>query len=245
MAKYGSSNAFLLVDGFSLTGTLTEFSEDTEALLEQSDCLGDSWVEFLPTGLKRAALAQSGFFDDAADSVNEALSELQQSSRIVCYGFEGNTVGKKFVGLTGAFGAKYARLSSRGALHKANAEYVVTGQKDDGGIILHALGARTATGNSQGSDSQDAGASSSNGAVGYLQVTAISGTNATLDAVIRHSADDSTYADLIAFTQVVVAAERQAQRGTSAGTVNRHLAASWTIAGTDPSVTFFIGCKRL
>lgn len=246
MAKFGSASVpFILVDGFDLLGVSTELREETEAILEPSHALGDSWEEHLPVGVQRAALSQSGFFDDASDSVNAALSGNQQTSRVVCYGFEGNTVGKKFVGLRGAFGAKYARVASKNALHKANAEYTVTGAKDNDGIILHALGARTATGNSEGADSQDAGASSANGAVGYLQVTAISGTSATIDAKIRHSADDVTYADLITFAQIAVAASRGAEAKTASGTVNRHLAASWTIAGTSPSVTFFVGVKRL
>lgn len=245
MAKYGSASAFLLVDGYNLTGVLTDFEEETSAILEDSHTLGDAWAETLPAGVRQAMLAQNGFFDDDADSVHAALSGQQGTSRIVCYGVEGNAVGKKFSGLTGAFGAKYRRMASRNELHKASAQYGVTGQKDSDGIILHALGAETTTGNSQGTDSQDNGASSANGAVGYLQVTSLSGTAATLDAKIRHSADDITYADLITFSQVVQASVRAAQRVAVAGTVNRHLACSWTIGGTAPSVTFFIGCKRL
>lgn len=246
MAKYGSSSAaWILVDGFDLVGVTTDLREETEAVLEESHALGDSWVESLPTGLLRATLSHNGFFDDAADSVNAALSGNQQTSRVACYTFEGNTIGKKFIGLTGAFGAKYTRISSRGALHKANAEYTVTGQKDTDGVILHALTAETATGNTEGADSQDNTVSSANGAAGYLQVKAISGTLATLDAKIRHSADDVTYADLITFAQVVVADARKAERKTASGTVNRHVAASWTIAGTSPSVTFMVGVRRL
>jgi hypothetical protein len=223
----------------------TEFREETEAVLEETTALSDTWQEHTPTGLQRAMLTQSGFFDDGSDSINAALSGNQQTSRVVCYALEGNTIGKKVTGLTGAFGATYARISSRNELHKANADYTVTGQKDTDGVILHALSAETATGNTEGANSQDNGASSANGAAGYLQVTAISGTGATLDAVIRHSADDVTYANLISFAQVVLADARKAERKTVAGTVNRHTAASWTIAGTSPSVTFMVGVKRL
>src|SRR5688572_17916552 len=121
MAKFGSSSvAFLLVDGFNLLGVATELREETEAILEPTPSLGDSWEEHTPTGDRRAALSQQGFYDDASDSVNEALSGSQMTSRIVCYGFEGNTVGKKFSGMTGAFGAKYTRVASRQELHKAN-----------------------------------------------------------------------------------------------------------------------------
>jgi hypothetical protein len=246
MARFGpSSAAWLLVDGFDLIDVTTDLREETEAILELSHTLGDSWQEHLPTGVQKAMLSTQGFFDDATASVNAALSGNQQTSRVVCYGVEGNTIGKTFVGLTGAFGAKYTRISSRGELHKAHAEYTVSGQKDNGCLILHALTAETATGNTQGANAQDNGASTSAGAVGYLQVTAISGTGATIDVKVRHSADNVTYVDLMTFTQVVLADGRKAERKTASGTVNRYLAVSWTIAGTSPSVTCLIGCKRL
>lgn len=246
MAKFGSDKiAFVLVDGFNIVGVETMLQDGLEAVTEETTGLGSThtWQAHTPTGLRKATLSQDGFYDDASDSVNAALSGNQQTSRVVCHGFEGNTIGEKFRGAEGAFGSKYNRIASRGGLHKANAEYTVSGQVDDG-IILQNLAAKTATFNTEGADSQDNTTSSAAGGVGFLQVTLISGTGATLDAKVRHSADDVTYADLITFAQVVLADTRKAERKTVAGTVNRHVAVSATIAGTTPSFTLMVGFAR-
>jgi hypothetical protein len=245
MAKYGGSNVgFLLVGGFNLVGYATEVSPVCrESVFEDSHTLGDAWAEHLAVGLRKGYFEQKGFFDDESGGINEAISGNTGTSRVLTVGHEGNTIGKKFVGLAGAFGSTYERVVSRGTLHKANVKYTVSGEVEDG-VILHALTAETATGDTEGANSQDNLASSANGGAGYLEVSAISGAGATLDARVRHSADDITYATLITFTQVALADTRAAQRVTVAGTVNRHTASAWTIAGATPSVTFMVGFVR-
>ena len=75
-----------------------------------------------------------------------------------------------------------------------------------------------------------------------MHVTAVSGTSPTLDAVVRHSADDTTYADLATFTQATAVT---AERKTVTGTVNRYLKCSLTIGGSStPTVTAAIGFAR-
>lgn len=243
MAKYSAKDcALLLLDGFNVRGISTEISDSKERLTQETTVLGDTWPAHELTGLRRAEFATSGFYDDATGSINHALVDVS-TSRVGCYGVEGNTIGKKFIGFAGLFAGKYVRTVQLGEFHRARGEYSVNGQVDEG-VILHALTAETVTGNTEGADSQDNAASSASGGAGFLQVSAISGTSATIDAKIRHSADDVTYADLLAFAQIAVAASRGAERKTVTGTVNRHLAASWTIAGTGPSVTFLVGFSR-
>ena len=238
MAKYGSKDvAFLLIDGYDLTGLSTSLSDTSTASLEETHALGDSYTEQTATGIQSAELTADGFYDDATDGSNAALSGNEATARVVCYGYEGNTIHKAMVGHEGAFGGTYTRTASRGELHKASATWTVTGQKDTG-MIFHALGAETATGTG-GAANNDS--SSASGGVGYIQVTATSGTSPTLDAKIRHSADNSTYADLISFTQnTAVGAERK----TVSGTVNQYVLASWTHGGTSPSFTFMVAFAR-
>jgi hypothetical protein len=247
MAKFGSKDvAWLLIDGFDIVGKSTIEEADLpapEAVTQESHGLGKSWFEHLATGLKKATARVKGLYDDATDGINAAFATLEQTQRVVCWNLNGNAAGKKFVGAEGAFFHKYKRLFSRGGLHAAEAESVISGAVDDG-IVLHALGAETVTGNTEGADSQDNGALSSNGGAGYNQVTAISGTGATADNKVKDSADDTTYANLVNFATVVLADVRKAERKTVAGTVRRHLASSWTIAGTTPSATFMIGFAR-
>jgi len=187
--------------------------------------------------VRSAELTADGFYDDASDSVNAALSGNEATSRVVCYAYEGNTIHKAMVGHTGAFGGTYTRTATRDELTKASASWTVTGQKDNG-QILHALGSESASGTGAATNF---GASSSNGGAAYLQVTVKSGTSPTLDAKIRHSADNSTYADLISFTQ---ATDVTAERKTVSGTVNTYTLASWTHGGTSPEFTFMVGFAR-
>ncbi len=244
MAKFGGADcAFFLVDGYPLLSVLTEISDEQEAITEDAKPLGSRYPQPTPTGDTQAALTQNGFFDDAADSVNAALSDQQQVARVVNYGFEGNVAGKYCVGLSGSYASKYTRVSSRGALHKANASYAVAGVVERP-LILHDLIAEAGDGNTEGAKSVDNGALSANGGSGYVQVPTITlSGRPSVTPKVRHSTDDITYADLIAFTAV---AARAAERKTVAGTVNRHLASSWVWggAGGTPAFTFLIGFHR-
>jgi hypothetical protein len=125
----------------------------------------------------------------------------------------------------------------RGGLHKVDVPQVISGAQEDG-VILQDLEAKTADWDTD-SESVDHGASTANGGSGYLQVTDYSGfTNVVVK--IRHSADDSTYADLITFTTVTAIG---AERKTVSGTVNRHLLVTGTKTGSG-SITLMAGFYR-
>lgn len=238
MAKYGSSDvAFFLIDGFDLTGESTTLSEATEAVIEETHGLADSFVEQTASGVRKAELAAEGFYDDASDKSNAALSGNETTSRVVSYGLAGNTLAQAFVGLEGAFGGTYTRQATRGELTKASATWTVTGTKSEG-VILLPLAAVTAT--DYGGAVNNA-ASSASGGVAFLQVTAVSGTSPTLDLKIRDSADNATYVDLLSFSQFTA---RGAERQTVSGTVDQYLKARYTIGGTDPSFTITMGFAR-
>jgi hypothetical protein len=246
MATYGSDKvAFLLVDGYSILGVSTEFSESKDAVLEETTPLGVPWGTTAYAGLRRAELSQNGFFDDAANAVNDALVAKTGISRLVAYGIEGNVAGKAFTGFSGAMQSNYKRQASSGELHKASSAMTGNGIVDEG-VILHPLAQETTTtGNTEGASSVDNGVSSPNGGAAHLHVTQLTlggFTNAAWK--VRHSADDITYADLVSFT--VATAAPFAERKTVAGTVNRHLASSWafTGAGAGQSVTAMVGFSR-
>ncbi len=77
------------------------------------------------------------------------------------------------------------------------------------------------------------------GGVGYNQVSAYSGFTNVVQK-IRHSPDDSTYADLITFATITA---RTATRQTVAGTVDRYLCSTGTVSGSG-SITAFSGFCR-
>ena len=83
-------------------------------------------------------------------------------------------------------------------------------------------------------------ADSSNGGVSFQQVTAFSGFSGFIGTV-RDSADDITYADLVAHTDVTAAPGKE--RKTVAGQVDRHLAFKGDVTGSG-SITVFNGFSR-
>lgn len=239
MAKYGSASVgFLLVDGVDLVGTtdvLSTDGPDVESVMERTDGLGKTWEESRATGNKKAMFALERFYED---TVNPFVG-AEGTARIVCLSWTGNAVGGKFTGMQGAFTAKHGRGVKRNALHKVKEQFEVTGQVDEG-IVLQHLTSKTADWNTEGAESQDAGASSALGGVGYLQVTAFSGFTGFIGK-IRHSPDDTTYADLITFTNVTSAPT--SQRVAVAGTINRHLAFNGDVTGSG-SITVMAGFAR-
>lgn len=107
------------------------------------------------------------------------------------------------------------------------------------GVLLAAKAAVTSSGNGTGVDN---GASSANGGVAHLHVFTVSGTTPTLDAKVQHSTDNSTYADLITFSQKTAAGS---ERATVPGTVNRYTRAIRTIGGSStPTFTYAIAFAR-
>lgn len=86
--------------------------------------------------------------------------------------------------------------------------------------------------------SVDQDASSSNGAVANLHVTAFTGTDAVIK--IQDSANDADWADLITFTTVDGVTS---ERATVAGSVDRYVRAI-VASGTFSSVTFAVSFAR-
>jgi hypothetical protein len=239
MAKYGpSSVSFFLVGGNSLAGTTSTMTYKKIGGAEATDTLGDSWAEVTPTGRMSAELSQQGWFDDAANSTVSTFVGNEQTSRVVCVAPSGGTAGANVTGFQGAFGAEVERLIEKEGLHKLNCTYKVSGAVEEGKIV-EALTAQTASGNSS---SLDNSASSASGGSGYIQATAKSGTSPTMAVKIQHSADDSTFVDLVTF---VTATDVTAERVTVAGTVNRYLRVNRTVGGSaTPSVTYMVAFAR-
>ena len=237
MAKYGSNNVTLIIQGFDVSGVSTSLSDVSTANLEETTGLGDAWQEQTSTGIRTAELNAEGFYDDATDSINAALSGAEATSKVVTYYYAGGTLGTPFTSHEGVFAGTYTRQATRGELTKANGTYTVTGVKDEG-VVLLPLATVSAPGTGSAANND---ASTSSGGAGTLQVTAVDGTSPTADVKIRDSADNITYAALITFTQ---ATARTAERKTVSGTVNQYLKVSYTIGGTAPNVTMVVGFAR-
>jgi len=237
VTKYGSKDlALLVVGGYDVCGVTGEIIDDAQKFTEDTTAFGVQWMQGAQTGLLKAHFSHKGWYDDAANSSNDALVSTSTGDRTLILGIQGNTIGKEATICAGALQTKYERALSIGKLHRANAEYVIDGRKDIG-KILRALGADTgASGNTQGGNAVDNGASSAAGGIGALAVTALTlGGYTSVTFKIRHSTDNSTYADLITFTNVTTAPNDQ--NATVAGTVNRYLASSYLFNGAGAAQT--------
>ncbi len=245
MTQYGPKDVFILVDGYDLTAIGTEMEIGKEAVLDESTPYGATWATHENTGIKKGTVTHGGFYDDAANGVNAALSEHQGESRIMCAGFAGNTNGRLFAGFAGAMETKYDRLASRGKMHRANASYQVTGTAEDG-RILHALDEETADGDTEDASIDGDAATDYGGAV-YLQVTALTlGGYDDVTVTVRQSANDVDWEDLQAFTDVSAIGAERIEIAAGVGSIKQYLAVSWVFngAGSDPSITFFVGAVR-
>lgn len=243
MTKYGGADiGFLLVGGYSVHSYVTAVDENHEAILEETTVLGDTWETKALVNLRQFALSVSGFYDDVAGASNEALVGLSGASQVACMGFEGNTVGKKFIGFQGPVQTTYKRTATRGALHKVAADYRGSGQLEEG--LVH-WPLATVSGATADGTAVDNTASSALGGSAYFQVSAlVLGGYTNLALKVLHSSDDISYPALA--TATVVTAAPAAERVTVAGTVNRYTKGQYTFtgAGAGQSASIFIGFKR-
>lgn len=245
MATYGAKDIpFVLVDGADIRGAISAVNfSGPEEVLEESHPVGVEWVEQSPVGLKRWSLQLQGWWMDGDVDAVAAIAGQAGAQRIICTGFEGNTIGAELIGLAGAVQSRATREAARGALTKMTVDMPGSGEYDDG-VILHPLATETADGSTEG-DAVDAGAGSLDGGVAYLQVTdlVLDGYD-DVTITILASDDDVTYVELDSFAAVTQAPS--AQRVAVSGAVGRYLACEWAFSGTggDPSVTFVAGFAR-
>lgn len=109
----------------------------------------------------------------------------------------------------------------------------------DMGVSLHALGAETADGNHTSVDNL---ASTANGGAAILHVTSVSASDSIV-VKVQHSADDSTFADLITFDSA--AAVGSQRKELAAGTtVNRYVRANTDVTGTGVSISYQMSFAR-
>jgi hypothetical protein len=211
-------------------------SSELEAL--DSTTFGATAKAYIP-GLEDATLSAEGLFDGAAGAVDAVFQAALRGHAPVVWNWlpSGD--------IDGNFGYGFLALETNYEIEAPVDDLVSVSVEAQSNVglervqVLAPLAARTASGNGT---SHDNGAATSKGGVGYLQVTAASGTSPSLTVRIQHSADGVTWADLIIFTAVT--AGNNAQRIAVAGTVNRYVRAAWMISGTGPSFTFFAAFGR-
>lgn len=238
MAFDHGSKAKVYCNGYDLTRYLTSVSISGEQEAVEATTLGSTAKTYVP-GLQDATISAEGIHSPAIGEIEDVIQAALGSGNesTWCYYPQGDALGASGYGL-GAYITSYEVESPVDDVVSVTAE-AQSARGLDNIISLHQLVAKTSTGTGMQVDNLTA---TTNGGVGYLQVTAVSGTGPSLTVKIQHSADGSTWADLITFSAVT--ASNKAQRIAVTGTVNRYIRASWTISGTSPSFTFNVAFAR-
>jgi len=187
------------------------------------------------SGNKDGTLSISGFFDATADATLQPL--LGGADMIITVGIDGldATDGCSFGqgNIT-----NYGVSSSVGDIVATAIDIQADTGLYNGTVLENSTVTTTTTGTAR-----DNTISTANGGAGFLIVSAKSGGSPTLDAKIQHSADNTTYADLVTFTQAT-STTSEVKLVSEGTTVNRYLKAILTVGGSTPSFTAIIGFGR-
>ena len=240
MAFIHGKSAIVLQNEFNLSSYFNDVSISRSIETAETTAFGASAKAYI-VGLIDGTLSLSGMFDGAANAIDAEITDVLgvNAGAVISVSVSGvTTIGTRMISTTGKL-TSYEVTAPVGDVVSANAEF----QADDGignAVSLAALAAITTT--TTGA-SVDNAASSANGGFATLHVTANT-MNAATVCKVQHSSDNSTWADLQAFTSVpstTVTAERiKVANGT---TVNRYLRAVATPAGAG-SFTYHINFAR-
>lgn len=233
-----AKNTSVLVDGYDLSHYFDTADTDQKLAALDTTTFG-SQAKTFTAGLADGAMSLGGVFDGSANAVDQVLQAALSSTSdhvITICPIGAGTLGN-VAKIAQAIETDYKVSGAVASVVKTTATIQTDGGAF-GGLVLHPLQAETATNNGTAIDN---GASSSNGGVANLHVTAESGTTPSITVKVQHSADNTTWADLITFNAATAIG---GQNLPVTGTVNRYVRAYWTISGTTPSFTFALAFAR-
>lgn len=229
MAFVHSKETRVLVNGYHASRVLKSVEAANERALADSTSFLDDGTRWIP-GLRSGTLTINGMFEDNPFQDAVTAAEGTDDGLIVSVAPNGFTAGNPV-----AFAAVDIESSGITAPIADVVSVSLETQADelvDLGVSVHTLAAATANGTGTG---VDVGTSGAGGGAAVLHVTSAGGTNPVLDVTIQHSADDQTYADLVAFTS---ASTSGAQLVTVTNSVNQYVRAVWSVTGTNPEIEF-------
>lgn len=227
----------VLLNGTDMSPYLNEATTTQEIETAETTTFGDLDKTYI-TGLGDGTISTSGLFDDTANASDQVLSGLvAQDDNAFTVLPEGATAGARSIIANGQM-TSYEVSSPVGDVVAISAEV----QADGGLYSGQALNGLTNTGTSASLTSVDNSASTSNGALFNLHLTANTRDGAAV-VKVQHSANNSTWADLVTFSSVS-ASVTDGESITSTGTVNRYLRAVHTLAGSSGSITYHVSAAR-
>lgn len=250
MAGKKGRNASVLLNQYDLSRYLKKVSPNVSVeILDGTAFQPPGGNKEKVPGLSEAKLSAEGFFQasdgttpDAIDDIFHDIKGSDTQSVLTVSPENADAVGRRAL-LMLVNESSHSVETPADNLIMTQAEFESSSALDSG-VILHQLTAETATGNGAGVNEGADAAAAASGAVAHLHVTTGSEDgDETLNVIVQHSADGSTWVDLITFTQ---ATGLTSERLGVTGTVNAHVRARRVIGGAgSPSFTFAVAFARL
>ena len=237
-------NTVILFDEFDLSTYFNSVTTSAMAEAVETTTFG-SVNKTYAIGIKDGTISLEGLWAGDIDGVDEVLAAAvaSTSKKIITVATEGATIGRR-AKLLNTDETSYEIASAVADMVTISAEAQASGTVGgiDGGVLLAASQTVSAV---TANASVDGTTSSANGGVGHLHVTANT-RNGAATIKIQHSANNSTWADLVIFTNTVSTTKTSERIEVAAGTtVNRYLRANVSgIAGSTGSVTITVGFAR-
>jgi len=234
-------NVNVFLDEFDFSTYFNDVSASTSVDTAETSAFGTSAKTYV-VGHRDGTVSLSGMFEGTASTGTDEFfdSALGASTKtLVIVAPSGHSNGAGAI-LLQADDTSYEVSSAIADVVQASAEFQSTDAVEHGKIL--SLGSTvSATGNGT---SVDNGASTTNGGAGFLSVP-VNTRNGNITVKIQHSADDSTFADLVTFTVVSSTTKTSERVEVASGTtVNRYLRVNYTVAGSTGSATPVVAFTR-
>ena len=244
---HGKTTA-VYIDEFDLTSYFTDSSATIDNDVSDITAYGATNKAYL-VGLRSGTINLSGLWSQTTDGSDEELQALlgNATEPIITVREGAAAIGGSAI-LAQANEINYAITSPVADVNTITADFECTPSDItnmtfalSSGVQLTA-GASIAHGSLGALSSVDNAASSANGGVATLHVPTNT-VNGNTTIKVQHSANDSTWVDLISFTAVGSSAKTSEIKAVS-GTVNRYLRVTASTAGSSGSITFMVAAAR-
>tara|TARA_R100000808_G_scaffold1997_4_gene8484 strand:+ start:5121 stop:5846 length:726 start_codon:yes stop_codon:yes gene_type:complete len=240
MAKVSGLNVRLFVMGNDLSGDANALDGAgyTQETLETTAL--ESAAASRITGLVDGSLSVNGYFDNASNKIHATLTsnsgKLPSADQVVLAPM-GSAVGSPMCGIS-AKEADYNVSRGTGSAMTVTSTFTGNGVGGEFGVMLTAFDDTHSS--ATNGTAVDNSASSASGGAGYLQ--GISLASGSVVIKIQHSADNSSWADLITYSSLGTSGVPTAVRTEVTGTVNRYLRVAST--GTFSNAKIAVGFSR-
>jgi len=234
-------NVNVFLDEFDFSTYFTDVSASTSVDTAETSAFGTSAKSYI-VGHRDGTVSLSGMFEATASTgtdefFDDALGNATKTKVIVAPAGHSNGAGAIMLV---ADDTSYEVSSAIADVVQASAEFQSTDAVEHG-VILSSGAAISATGNGTGVDNTT---SSTNGGAGFVSVP-VNTRNGTIGVKVQHSADNSTFADLVSFTTVTSTQKTSERVEVASGTtINRYLRVVFTVAGSSGSATPVVAFTR-